>query len=288
MFKAILSNKSEDEIEAIAKYYDYLEIQPVGNNNFMIAKGIAQDEEELRDMNRYIVNLGEKLDIPVAATGDVHFLNPEDEVYRRIIMAGKGFSDADNQPPLYLRTTDDMLREFKYLGTQKAHEVVIGVPNAIADSVDEILPIPKETSPPRIEGSDDELRDMCFKKARNIYGDDLPEIVEERLETELNSIISNGYSVMYIISQKLVVKSLEDGYLVGSRGSVGSSFAATMSDITEVNPLPPHYVCKHCKHSTFITDGSIGSGADLPDRDCPECGKAYKKKMVMIFHLQPS
>lgn len=278
LFRAILSNKTEEEIEAVAKYYDYLEIQPVGNNNFMIDKGIAKDEEELRDMNRYIVSLGEKLDIPVAATGDVHFLNPEDEVYRRIIMAGKGFSDADNQPPLYFRTTDDMLREFSYLGVQKAHEVVIGVPNKIADSIDEILPIPKETYPPRIEGSDEELREMCFKKARSIYGDDLPEIVEERLEAELNSIISNGYSVMYIIAQKLVVKSLEDGYLVGSRGSVGSSFAATMSDITEVNPLPPHYVCKNCKHSTFITDGSIGSGVDLPDRDCPECGTAYTKE----------
>jgi len=276
LFRAILSNKSEDEIEEIAKYYDYLEIQPVGNNEFMIAKGIAQDFDEIREMNRHIVSLGEKLDIQVAATGDVHFLNPEDEVYRRIIMAGKGFSDADNQPPLYFRTTDDMLKEFQYLGTQKAFEVVVDVPNAIADSVDEILPIPKETYPPRIEGSDDELRDMCYVKARSIYGDDLPEIVEERIETELNSIISNGYSVMYIIAQKLVVKSLEDGYLVGSRGSVGSSFAATMSDITEVNPLPPHYICS-CQHSTFITDGKYGSGVDLPDRDCPECGKPYKK-----------
>jgi len=277
LFKAILSNKSQEEIEKVAQYYDYLEIQPIGNNEFMIPKGIAQDKEELRGHMRQIVALGEKLNIPVAATGDVHFLNPEDEVYRRIIMAGKGFADADNQPPLYLRTTEDMLNEFKYLGAEKAKEVVIDVPNTIADSIDEILPIPKETYPPRIEGSDDELREMCFVKARSIYGDDLPEVVEERLEKELNSIISNGYSVMYIIAQKLVVKSLEDGYLVGSRGSVGSSFAATMSDITEVNPLPPHYVCKNCKHSTFIMDGSCGSGADLPDRDCPECGTAYTK-----------
>ncbi len=277
LFKAILSNKSDAEIEKVAKYYDYLEIQPVGNNAFMIDKGIAKDEEELRDMNRKIVQLGEQLQLPVVATGDVHFLNPEDEVYRRIIMAGKGFADADNQPPLYFRTTDDMMREFAYLGNEKAHEVVIATPNALADSIDEILPIPKETYPPRIEGSDEELREMCYKKARSIYGDDLPEIVEERLEAELNSIISNGYAVMYIIAQKLVTKSLEDGYLVGSRGSVGSSFAATMSDITEVNPLPPHYICMSCQHSTFITDGSIGSGADLPDRDCPECGKPYKK-----------
>ncbi len=277
LFRAIFANKSEDEVEEIAKYYDYLEIQPIGNNAFMIAKGLAKDEAELQELNKHIVALGEKLNIPVAATGDVHFLNPEDEVYRRIIMAGKGFDDADNQPPLYFRTTDDMLNEFKYLGRDKAREVVIGVPNAIADSIDSILPIPNETYPPRIEGSDDELRDMCYKKAKSIYGDDLPEIVEERLQTELNSIISNGYAVMYIIAQKLVTKSLEDGYLVGSRGSVGSSFAATMSDITEVNPLPPHYICTHCQHSTFITDGSIGSGADLPDRDCPACGKAYKK-----------
>jgi DNA polymerase-3 subunit alpha (Gram-positive type) len=277
LFKALLSGATDDELDKVAAFYDYLEIQPIGNNNFMIAKGIANDEEDLRNHNRKIVAIGERLNKPVVATCDVHFMEPEDEVYRRILMAGKGFSDADNQPPLYFRTTDEMMAEFDYLGPDKCKEVVITNTNKIADMIEATKPVPDETSPPVIEGSDVELREMCFAKARRIYGDDLPEIVHARLERELNSIIGNGYAVMYIIAQKLVTKSLEDGYLVGSRGSVGSSFAATMSDITEVNPLAPHYVCKECKHSEFITDGSYGSGADLPDKDCPNCNIPYIK-----------
>ncbi|BEP29336.1 PolC-type DNA polymerase III [Helicovermis profundi] len=279
LFRAILENKTENDIKNIIDFYDYLEIQPIGNNQFLVEKGIAKDKEELKEFNRRIVNYGEKYSKTVVATGDVHFIDPDDEVYRRILMAGKGFSDADNQPPLYYRTTDEMIDEFEYLGQEKAYEVVVKNTNDISNMIDDILPVPSETSPPRIEGSDDELRDMCYKKARRIYGDELPEIVEARLERELNSIISNGYAVMYIIAQKLVCKSLDDGYLVGSRGSVGSSFAATMSDITEVNPLAPHYVCPNsdCKNSEFILDGSIGSGADLPDKICPKCGATYIK-----------
>ncbi len=277
LFRAILSGATDEELEKVAAFYDYLEIQPTGNNQFLIEKGIANDVENLRDYNRKIVALGEKMNKLVVATCDVHFVDPEDEVYRRILMAGKGFSDADAQPPLYFRTTEEMLEEFAYLGESKCREVVITNTNLIADMVEETKPVPDETSAPVIEGSDIELRQMCFDKAKRIYGDDLPDIVEKRLSRELNSIIGNGYAVMYIIAQKLVTKSMEDGYLVGSRGSVGSSFAATMSDITEVNPLPPHYICESCKHSEFITDGTYGSGADLPDKDCPACGKKYKK-----------
>lgn len=277
LYKAILSNDSPKKILEIASFYDYFEIQPVGNNNFLIEKGLVKNVEELRDINRKIVNLGEQLNKPVAAAGDVHFLDPEDEIFRRILMAGKGFSDVENQPPLYFKTTDQMLAEFSYLGEEKCREVVIDVPNMIADSIDEFLPIPNGTFPPIIEGSDDELRVMCYKKAKSIYGEPLPEIVQARLDRELNSIISNGYSVMYIIAQKLVTKSLEDGYLVGSRGSVGSSFAATMSDITEVNPLAPHYICETCKESEFFEHSDLGSGVDLPDKKCPKCDIPYKK-----------
>ncbi len=279
LFQAILSNQEEDRITEIAEFYDFLEIQPIGNNQFMIAKEMVRDADALRDLNRRIVELARRLEKPVVATGDLHFIDPEDEVYRRIIMTGQGFSDADNQPPLYFKTTDEMLKEFSYLGTEMAREVVIDAPKRIADSIETIIPIPDGTYPPIIEGSDTELREMCYAKARRIYGEDLPELLEKRLERELSSIISNGYAVMYIIAQKLVKKSMEDGFLVGSRGSVGSSLAATMSDITEVNPLPPHYICDNpdCKHSEFLLDGSIGSGADLPDKTCPRCGQQYRK-----------
>lgn len=271
LFTAIVKNENESKIERIASYYDFLEIQPLKNNKFLIDKNEVNSEEDLKEMNRYILRLGEKLNKLVVATGDVHFLDDHDEVYRRILMAGQGFSDSDNQPPLYFKTTEEMLEEFSYLGKEKAKEVVIENTNKIADMVDKLKPIPEGTYPPEIEGADDELRKMNYKKAKEIYGEKLPEIVKIRLERELNSIISNGYAVMYIIAQKLVKKSNEDGYLVGSRGSVGSSFVATMSGITEVNPLVPHYICPQCKYSRFVTDGSVGSGVDLPDEKCPKC-----------------
>ncbi len=271
LYQSILKNDNDDIVEEIASYYDFLEIQPTGNNNFLVSKNEIKNVEGLQDINRRIVSLGKKLDKIVVATGDVHFLEPEDEVYRRILMAGQGYSDAEEQAPLYLKTTDEMLKEFSYLGEELAYEVVVHNTNKVADMIDDVKPIPDGTFPPEIEGSDEMLREMNYNKAREIYGEDLPDIVEKRLERELNSIISNGYAVMYIIAQKLVKKSNEDGYLVGSRGSVGSSFVATMSGITEVNPLPPHYICPDCKYSKFITDESVGSGVDLPDSVCPEC-----------------
>ncbi|SCY12640.1 PolC-type DNA polymerase III [Alkaliphilus peptidifermentans] len=278
LYQAILSNPSSEEIEVIAKYYDYLEIQPIDNNLFLVDKGILSNEEDIRNINRKIVSIGEKLDIPVIATGDVHFLEKRDEIFRKILMTGQGYSDADNQAPLYLKTTTEMLKEFSYLGKEKAEEVVINNPSRIADEIEKLIPIPSGTFPPVIEGSDVELRRTCYEKAEGIYGNPLPEVVQSRLDRELNSIISNGYAVMYIIAQKLVTKSMSDGYLVGSRGSVGSSLAATMSDITEVNPLPPHYICGDCKYSEFILDGSYGAGADLPDKECPSCGSNLIKE----------
>lgn len=277
LYKAILNNKSSSEIESIVNFYDFLEIQPIENNNFMLDKGIVKSFDDLKEINKKIVDLGKKYNKPIVATGDVHFLDPHDEIVRKILMTGQGYSDADNQPPIYFKTTDEMLKDFEYLGDKIAYEVVVKNPNLIADSVEEIIPIPQETFPPKIDGADEDLRNMCYAKAKSIYGDPLPELVQKRLDRELNSIISNGYAVMYIIAHKLVTKSLRDGYLVGSRGSVGSSFVATMSDITEVNPLPPHYVCPNCKNSEFILDGSIGSGADLPDKLCPQCGNTYNK-----------
>lgn len=277
LFKAIMRGATDEEVKILVDFYDFLEIQPIGNNQFMLEKGMAKTEEDLRDFNRKIVNYGEMYDKLVVATGDVHFLNPEDEIYRRILMTGKGFSDADNQPPLYLKTTDEMLKEFSYLGKEKAFEVVVTNTNLIADEIDQIKPIPDETFPPVLEGSDEELRSITYTKAENMYGAPLPKIVEDRLEKELNSIIGNGYSVLYIIAQKLVWKSNAGGYLVGSRGSVGSSFAATMAGITEVNPLQPHYYCSECKYSEFQDDGTYGSGVDMPDKDCPKCNKPLIK-----------
>ncbi len=277
LYSAVLNGASDEKLEEIALFYDFLEIQPLHNNIFLVNNGRVDSIEDLKNINRKIISLGDKLNKLTIATGDVHFLEEEDEIYRRILMAGQGFEDAENQAPLYLKTTDEMLNDFSYLGEDRAYEVVVKNTNAIADSVERILPIPKGTFPPIIEGSDEELRDICNNKAKSIYGDNLPEIVEKRLDRELNSIIGNGYSVMYIIAQKLVWKSNEDGYLVGSRGSVGSSFAATMAGITEVNPLVPHYVCPKCKYSEFIEDGSYGSGYDLPDKDCPNCGTSLTK-----------
>ena len=283
LYRAILGNRPEEEIIRIVKFYDYLEIQPLGNNKFMLAdeKSSITSFEELQDINKYICELGEQFNKLVVATCDVHFLDPEDEVYRRIIMAGKGFKDADEQAPLYLRTTEEMLQEFSYLGSAKAEEVVITNTNKIANMCERIAPVRPDKCPPVIENSDQMLRDICYTKAHSLYGEELPPVVKERLDRELNSIISNGYAVMYIIAQKLVWKSNEDGYLVGSRGSVGSSFAATMSGITEVNPLQAHYRCEHCKYSDFdspeVKAFSGRGGCDMPDKICPVCGKRLTK-----------
>ena len=283
LYQAILQGRPQEEIIRLVKFYDYLEIQPLGNNAFMIKdeKAPISTMDELKDINRRIVKLGEEFHKPVVATCDVHFMDPEDEVYRRIILVGKGFKDADEQAPLYLRTTEEMLEEFSYLGSEKAKEVVIDNTNMIADMCERISPVRPDKCPPVIENSDQMLRDICYNKAHEMYGEDLPEIVSERLERELKSIIGNGYAVMYIIAQKLVWKSNEDGYLVGSRGSVGSSFAATMSGITEVNPLAPHYYCAHCHYSDFdspeVKKYGGQSGCDMPDKRCPNCGKPLVK-----------
>ncbi len=277
LYRAILEKKSDEEISKIVRFYDYLEIQPLGNNRFMIDNGTVNSMEELKDINRKIVALGERYNKPVVATCDVHFMDPEDEVFRRILMAGQGFSDADNQAPLYFRTTEEMLEEFSYLGEKKCHEVVVENTNLIADMCEDIIPIPNGTFPPKIEGAEEEIRTLAEKRAKEIYGEKLPEVVEKRMEKELNSIIKNGFSVMYIIAQKLVQKSLSDGYLVGSRGSVGSSFVAYLIGITEVNSLPPHYICESCKYCEFIQDGSYGCGFDLPKKVCPNCGKELKR-----------
>ena len=286
LYRALLDGEPKQRIEELVHFYDYLEIQPLGNNKFMIDSPRVENihsMEDIKNMNRKIVELGETYGKPVVATCDVHFIDPDDAAYRKIIMAAEGFPDADNQPPLYFRTTDEMLAEFDYLGEEKAREVVITNTNLIADQIEKIKPIPDETFPPKIEGADEQLRQICMDKAHSIYGDPLPPLVQERLETELNSIISNGYAVLYIIAQKLVWKSVADGYLVGSRGSVGSSFAANMAGITEVNSLPPHYVCPNCKYSDFDSElvksfaMEEASGCDMPDMNCPKCGTLMHK-----------
>ena len=285
LFRAVVDERPEEEIARIVEFYDYLEIQPTGNNEFMIRDPKmtkVSTVADLQDLNRKIVELGEKFNKPVCATCDVHFLNPEDEVYRRIIMSNKGFGDADLQPPLYLRTTEEMLEEFQYLGAEKAEEVVVTNTNRISDMIDRISPVRPDKCPPVIENSAGILRDICYNRAHELYGEDLPDIVTERLERELNSIIGNGFAVMYIIAQKLVWKSVADGYLVGSRGSVGSSFVAYMAGITEVNSLQAHYLCPKCHYvdfdSDYVKSFSGRSGCDMEDRVCPVCGEPLMKE----------
>lgn len=291
LYRAIIDEKPEEELLRIADYYDYLEIQPLGNNAFMVRESSYPDKKDkktgavipnrfkkvtdfevIKNFNRKVVELADKLGKPVVATGDVHFLKKSDDIIRKILMAGQGFDDFDNQAPLYLKTTDEMLADFDYFG-ERAREFVIDNPNKIADMVDgDVIPVPDGNYPPVIEGSDELLHDICWDTAHKTYGENLPEVVEKRLEKELNSIINNGFSIMYISAQKLVAYSEENGYLVGSRGSVGSSFAATMAGISEVNPLPPHYVCPECRYSEFFLHGEVGSGFDLPEKKCPKCG----------------
>ena len=283
LYQAIEMGKTDEEIEDIAKDYDYLEIQPLGNNDFLIRNGTVADKEGLRNINRKIVEIGERLNKLVVATCDVHFMDPSDEIYRRMLQAGQGYDDADQQAPLYLRTTEEMLEEFSYLGKEKAYEVVVTNTNKVSDMCDWISPISPEKCPPHIPGCETTIKEIAYSKAHELYGDSLPDLVKERLDKELNSIITNGFSVMYIIAQKLVWKSNEDGYIVGSRGSVGSSFVANMTGITEVNSLPAHYRCPNCKYSDF-TDYGYENGFDLPDKDCPKCGtKLVKDGMDIPF-----
>ncbi len=282
LFRAIAEHQPAPVVERIADFYDYLEVQPIGNNEFMVRSGDVADDEGLRELNRRIVELGDKLGKQVVATCDVHFMDPEDEVYRRVLNGSQGFKDADFQAPLYFRTTDEMLEEFSYLGAEKAYEIVVTNPNAIAAQIEEIQPVKDGSYPPSIENCEQDLADMCRAKAHEIYGEVLPKIVEERMERELDCILKYGYSVMYMIAHKLVKKSNEAGYLVGSRGSVGSSFVAFLSGITEVNALCPHYICAKCKHSEFFDNGEYQVGMDMPDKVCPECGEPLKKDGLTI------
>lgn len=277
LFRACLRNADHKELQEIALFYDYLEIQPRGNNRFLVENQTLNSEEDILAINKTIYELGCNLGIPVIATGDVHFIEPDDEVYRRILMTGKGFEDADNQAPLYLKTTEEMLREFSYLGQEAAYEVVVKNPKNIAAMIEKIKPIPDEFYPPEIEGAEEEIRKLTYQRAYELYGNPLPLTVQKRIDKELKAIINNGFAVLYYIAHKLVKKSNEDGYIVGSRGSVGSSLVATMCGITEVNPLPPHYRCPTCNITHFYEDGSVGSGFDLPDELCPVCGVDYIK-----------
>jgi len=271
LIRTYLNNRDKKVLQEIAAFYDFIEIQPRGNNQFLLRNGILSSEEELIQLNKDLYQLGKELDKPVVATGDVHFANPEDEVFRRILMAGKGFDDADHQAPLYFKTTEEMLKEFSYLGSQGAKEVVVDNPLEICRQIEKIKPIPDEFYPPVIPGAEEEIINLTYETAHKLYGPELPSLVEKRIKKELDSIINNGFAVLYLIAHKVVKKSNEDGYLVGSRGSVGSSLVATLTGITEVNPLKPHYRCPHCYYTEFITDGSFGSGADLPDKNCPQC-----------------